>query len=261
MAELNLKDRLQPALLDRLSDDERLLTLFRIEPIAGALAAQGLTVRDVHRHLLAQGLRPEGATEAAVEQGSAETVLEYIVPGRSVSPASVRATKLQRPAGGEAPLQACCKVEATSIVNSQLESPDRRALSMRKLREAVLRDLGWLLNSFNLEEVVDLGPYPEVRRSVLNYGLPSQAGRVMSAIDVGDVARRIAETLTYFEPRLSAVRVTPERGEGDEREDMALSFRVEADLWGQPMPQHLSLRTSIDFVTGDATVRDEGARS
>ena len=62
-------------------------------------------------------------------------------------------------------------------LNTQLESPDRRAMSMRRLREAVLRDLGWLLNACGIDDVVDLERYPEVRRSVLNFGLRSLAGR------------------------------------------------------------------------------------
>ena len=61
-------------------------------------------------------------------------------------------------------------------LNTQLESADRRAMSMRRLREAVLRDLGWLLNACGIDDVVDLERYPEVRRSVINFGLRSQAG-------------------------------------------------------------------------------------
>jgi type VI secretion system protein ImpF len=261
MAELSLKNRLQPALLDRLSDDERLLTVFRVLPIATAMAEYGVTLGVVHRHLLAQGLRPTSATEAAIESGDVEAALEYTVPGRTASLAQIRSVRLDRAGGGDVQLQSLCKIEASGALNAALESPDRRALSMRKLREAVLRDLGWLLNSFNLEEVDDLSAYPEVRRSVLNFGLPSQAGRIVSAIDVGDLARRIAEALAFFEPRLSSVHVTPDRSEGAGRDGMTLAFRVEADLWGQPMAQHLSLRTSIDFVTGDAVVIDDGARS
>jgi type VI secretion system protein ImpF len=260
MAELSLKNRLQPALLDRLSDDERMLTVFRITPIAGALAGNGLTLQQVHRLLAAQGLQPQGATESAIEAGDETAVLEYSVPGRNVTPSQLRTVKLPAAAGREVQLHAVCRIEASTAFNTQIESADRRALSMRRLREAVLRDLGWLFNSFNLDEVEDLSRYPEVRRSVLNYGMSSQAGRIVSAVDAGAVASHIAETLSFFEPRLSAVRVTPERGRGASGDGMTLTFRVEAELWGQPMAQHLSLRTSIDFVTGDARLLDDGAR-
>jgi type VI secretion system protein ImpF len=260
MAELSLKNRLQPALLDRLSDDERMLTVFRIVPIAGALAGNGLALQQVHRLLATQGLQPQGATESAIEAGDETAVLEYSAPGRTVTPTQLRALKLPGAAGREVQLHAVCRIETSTAFNTQIESADRRTLSTRRLREAVLRDLGWLLNSFNLEEIDDLALYPEVRRSVLNYGMTSYAGRIVSAIDAGTVASHIAETLSFFEPRLSSVRVTPDLGGGETGDGMTLTFRVEAELWGQPMTQHLSLRTSIDFVTGDAKLLDDGAR-
>ena len=39
------------------------------------------------------------------------------------------------------------------------------------LRATIRRELAWLLNTTNLESLVDLEPYPEVRSSVLNFGL------------------------------------------------------------------------------------------
>jgi predicted component of type VI protein secretion system len=39
-----------------------------------------------------------------------------------------------------------------------------------------------------------------------------------------------------------------------------LAFRIEAQLWGQPAPQHLVLRTSIDIDSGDVSIADSGVR-
>ena len=261
MAEASLKDRLQPALLDRLSDDERFVSVFRVTLDMTALERHGVSPRDVDRVLVAQGLRPAGTHGAEVIAADAGGVLEYVAPGRSLSPAHLRGQMLRGPgASGGIALGSCCRIEAISVVNDRIESPDRRAISMRRLREAVLRDLGWLFNSFNLEETQDLSAYPEVKRSVLNYGLPSQAGRAVSSIDAAEMARRLGEAVVHFEPRLSGVRVTPERDESTEG-TMTLAFRVEAELWGQPVAQHLSLRTSIDFMSGDVQVVDDGARA
>jgi type VI secretion system protein ImpF len=107
--------------------------------------------------------------------------------------------------------------------------------------------------------VIDLEPYAEVRRSVLNYGLRSLAGRPVSSIDPVDVARRIRDAISFFEPRLSNIQVTPETRD-DAVEGMTLAFLVEAELWGQPIAQHLSLRTSIDVDTGDVSVTDRAGR-
>jgi type VI secretion system protein ImpF len=52
------------------------------------------------------------------------------------------------------------------------ESREQRVISPRKLKEYVIRDLAWLLNACDLDSVVDLTPYPEVERSVLNRRCP-----------------------------------------------------------------------------------------
>lgn len=266
MAELSLKDRLQPALLDRLIDDGRLVTIFRLTIDLEQLRQHQLTEVDVERALGLQGLRPVGASVPAGEKasgpaGDKSSVREYVAAGRAGSQATPRTLRV-RAANSQTdiPLTSFCKIETTSAVNTQLESPDRRAMSMARLREAVLRDLGWLFNASGIDDVVDLEAQPEVRRSVLNYGLRSLAGRSVTSIEPVDVARRIRDAISFFEPRLSSVRVTPEI-RGEEAEGMTLSFLVEAELWGQPMAQQLSLRTSIDVDTGDVVVSNRVGRA
>jgi type VI secretion system protein ImpF len=260
MVELSLKDRLQPALLDRLTDDERLLAVVRVTPDPQAMQTHGIPWEAVERVLANHGLRPgsQRAPRGAADGGSG--TLEYVAAGRTANLAALRALRVRGTRdGSEVTLQAICQLDLTVALNTQLESGDRRAMSMRRLREAVLRDLGWLLNACGIDDVVDLEPYPEVRRSVINFGLRSQAGRNISSLDPVDVARRIRDAVAFFEPRLSDIRVVPESKE-DVSGAMTLSFLVEAELWGQPVAQHLSLRTSIDIETGDVVVGDRGAR-
>src|SRR4030095_2997094 len=64
------------------------------------------------------------------------------------------------------------------------ESREKRILSPNKLRESVRRDLTWLFNTPNLATVEDLDRFPLVAESVVNYGLPSLAGRTTSSVDV-----------------------------------------------------------------------------
>lgn len=255
MAELSLKDRLQPALLDRLTDDERLVTVYRVALDPSLLAAHKLTEQEVERALGLQGLRR--VRESSNARASAEKINhEYVSAGGRAAPPAARTLRV-RPAG-DAPavaLTSLGEIETSSVVNVQLESPDRRAMSMTRLREAVLRDMRWLFNSAGIDDVVDLEAFPEVRRSVLNYGLRSMAGKPVSSIDPQDVARRIRDVIMFFEPRLSRVRVTPDTREKD-AEGITLAFIVEAELWGQPTSQHLSLRTHIDVENGDVAVTD-----
>jgi type VI secretion system protein ImpF len=48
--------------------------------------------------------------------------------------------------------------------DKQVESREQRVFSLARLREAVLRDVAWLLNTTNLEAGADLSAYPEVRQ-------------------------------------------------------------------------------------------------
>jgi type VI secretion system protein ImpF len=257
MAELSLKDRLQPALLDRLTDDERLVTVYRLTLDPARLAEHRVSEQDVERELGAQGLRRVGAA-APGDGGPAVHVYRASAGASSRTNARMLRVRASRDSPGVA-LGQLGEVEASTAINAQLESPERRAMSMGRLREAVLRDLRWLFNASGIDDVVDLQHLPQVRRSVLNFGLRSLAGRPVSSIDPVEVSRRIRDVITFFEPRLSAVRVTPELRE-DAAEGMTLSFLVEAELWGQPVAQHVSLRTSIDVESGDVAVTDRSGR-
>jgi type VI secretion system protein ImpF len=257
MVEPSLKDRLQPALLDRLTDDDRLVTIYRVALEPARMREQRVTPQDVERELGLQGLKKLRESGASAEGVVVQEYLASGGPTRRVAPRSLR----MRVANDvpPIPLTNLGQVDVGSEVNAQLESSERRAMSMSKLREAVLRDLRWLFNASGIDDVVDLEPYPEIRRSVLNFGLRSLAGRPVSSIDPVDVSRRIRDTISFFEPRLSGIRVTPETREG-RSEGMTIAFLVEAELWGQPVAQHLSLRTSIDVDTGDVAVSDRAGR-
>jgi type VI secretion system protein ImpF len=257
MAELSLKDRLQPALLDRLTDEDRLVTVYRVTLDPAKLAEHRLTEQDVERALSLQNLRRVRETAAKT---AGPLVHEYVAAGGAARQLSPKSLRIRLANDTQIALTTVATIEATTVVNAQLESPDRRAMSMSRLREAVLRDLRWLFNAAGIDDVVDLEPYPQVRKSVVNYGLRSLAGKPVTSIDPIEMARRIRDAIAFFEPRLSKIIVTPETRD-DAEQDIALAFLVEAELWGQPLAQQLSLRTSIDVDTGDVKVTDRAARA
>lgn len=254
MAELSLRERLQPSLLDRLVDEERLLIQYDVRLSLSALHCVGISERDLVDILCAQGLERDSRPSAA---GDNLLHLRFFAPHGRVSLSRLKTLTLKPPAGAQdVALQTLCSIDAQAITNDTPESGDQRFASMRRLREYVCRDLALLLNSTGLDEALDLTRYPEVQRSVLNYGMPSLAGRAAMAIDIEGTARAIAEAIRRFEPRLTSVRVTPDpQTDGEEHQ---LSFRIEAELWGQPSSQHLVLRTQIDPESGDVNVRDAG---
>jgi type VI secretion system protein ImpF len=255
MAELSLRERLQPALLDRLVDEERLLVRYDVRLSRDGLQKVGIPERDLIEILRAQGLERDGASPSP----AGDTLqLRFFAPYGRISLAQLKSLTLKPPSAVKGvALQTLCSIEAQTFTNDTPESGDRRFASMRRLREYVCRDLALLLNSTGLDETIDLARYPEVKRSVLNFGMPSLAGRAAVAIDVESTARAIEEVIRRFEPRLTAVRVIPDTETGDGH---SLSFRIEAELWGQPSSQHLVLRTQISTESGDVNVLDSAGR-
>lgn len=138
-----------------------------------------------------------------------------------------------------------------------VEPRDKRVLSMRGLRKAVLRDLGWLLNSTSLGSFRDLGAYPLTSQSVLNFGLPDLAGKTAAGLDRDELARRIRQAIWDFEPRIlrDSVRVVPVAS-GAAASPNQMAFEIHGELWGQPLPERLYLKTELDLEAGEARVFD-----
>lgn len=139
------------------------------------------------------------------------------------------------------------------------ETRSQRVLSIQRLRESVLRDLGWLLNTTNLcrDELEQEAPL--VARSVLNYGVPDIAGMTSSSIDVSDLERVVRQSIWDFEPRILRetlqVRV---HTFGSEMNHNALTFEITGELWAQPVPLELFLKTELDLETGAIQVTEMG---
>lgn len=141
------------------------------------------------------------------------------------------------------------------------ESRNERVMSLRQLRESVLRDLGWLLNTSNLTSVHDLAPFPEVAQSVLNYGVPDLTGLTASSVDVVELERAIRQAVVRFEPRLLARTVVVRVAASDDRmSHNALTFFIEGQLWAQPLPLQMFLKTEIDLELGNVTVVEQAAQ-
>jgi len=254
MSDLALNERLQPALLDRLIDDDRSIALFNISVDVEALQNAGLPQQALVDMLSAHGLKlqKESVADNALE-------LQFTASRPHANPAQLRALVLTPPGAARGiALQTFATIHSSSIPNLELESTERRMLSMRKLRECVLRDLGWLFNSLSLDSEQSLEHLTYVSDSVLNFGLPSFAGQASTSINPAEAAGRLRQAIEQFEPRLSNVRVKP-LPVTDGHNDGTLEFEIEAQLWGYPSAQQLQLQTRIDTISGDIGV-SEGRR-
>jgi type VI secretion system protein ImpF len=235
-----------------------------------ALARHGVTLKSVADLMLAHGLKrieertapvsgtgqiASGAGQIASGTGQIAH-LRFTMPSGEVPLARLKSLAVPRSGGGTISIGEVMSFEVHSLPNSAPEPAERRLISMRRLRESVYRDLGWLFNTSNLEGTEpDLQLYPEVQRSVLNYGLMSLTGEAATSVDPQRAARSIAEAIRAFEPRLSHVTVIPELS-ASRMDIRTLSFKIDAELWGRPAPQHLVLRTRLDVDSGDLTVTE-----
>lgn len=134
---------------------------------------------------------------------------------------------------------------------SKTESRDFKVLSLRQLRQNVLRDLTWLMNATALETVSDIGDRPLVLDSVLNFGMPSLSGVCASGINLRSLQQKIREAIIAFEPRILPNSLSVHGITKDEvANHNVLSFKIQAQLWAQPAPIELLMQTDIDLESG-----------
>jgi type VI secretion system protein ImpF len=144
---------------------------------------------------------------------------------------------------------------------SQVEADDTRLMNKSQIREAVLRDLSWLLNSVQPLSKATATQFPQAADSVLNYGLPAMSGQLASRIDVGLLERTIKQAILRFEPRVMEDSLEVKALEASSVLDThnVIEFEIHGFMWAQPVPLELLLRTQVDLEAGQVEVRDVGS--
>ncbi|MBC7957313.1 MAG: type VI secretion system baseplate subunit TssE [Cytophagales bacterium] len=144
---------------------------------------------------------------------------------------------------------------------SQVEADDSRMMNKSQIREAVLRDLSWLLNSVQPLSKAVATQYPQAADSVLNYGLPAMSGQLASRVDVSLLERTIKQAILRFEPRVMEDSLEVKALESSSVLDThnVIEFEIHGFMWAQPVPLELLLRTQVDLEAGQVEVRDVGS--
>jgi type VI secretion system protein ImpF len=148
--------------------------------------------------------------------------------------------------------------------NRQPEPREARVINKNRLRQAVLRDLAWLLNATRLagaDELVGLG---YVESSVVNFGLPALSGETASTVDVLHLEDSIRQAIQFYEPRIleSTLEVHAIFSESDLHQHNVVSIEIRGSLWAHPIPIEMLLRTDLDLETGEVRIHDlEGSFS
>jgi type VI secretion system protein ImpF len=130
--------------------------------------------------------------------------------------------------------------------------PATRSQSTRFFRDALKRDLEWLMNT-RQPPLPELAGYPAAKASVINYGLPDISSLGLSnAADHRTLRLAIETCLRNFEPRLMDVRVTLE---GSDSLDRRLRFHIEGNMKLDPAPEEISFDTVLELTSGEYKVK------
>jgi len=136
---------------------------------------------------------------------------------------------------------------------------ERRVLSASQYRAAVLRDLEWLLNTAAPPESEIDPSFKHAAASVVNFGMPDFSGLSASSVRPRDLERAIARAIERFEPRVLASSLSVRAViEGDDTEQNRIHFEIQGELWANPAPEPLRLRTSVDLESGRIEVTEGG---
>ncbi len=128
---------------------------------------------------------------------------------------------------------------------------ERGELPDLNIESAILRDLGWLINSTALTASTDLTPWPHIRRSVLNFGVGIFTGRTIGNADASEIAQNLTTAILQFEPRLRPATLSVHVStEGENHDQRQIKIRIEGDFaeYDQWIP--LAMDISLDTETG-----------
>jgi len=136
------------------------------------------------------------------------------------------------------------------------ESRNKRVVSLQKYRQAVMRDLSWLLNTHANAEKNGLNYFEEIPSSVLNFGLQNVAGMTATSLKIDEMRYQLIESLRRFEPRIipSTICIDVKFNPNEMNNYRSIRFEIRGDLWSQPIPESLFIKTELDPETGKCRV-------
>ena len=136
------------------------------------------------------------------------------------------------------------------------ERPSDYTVTPAQLRDIVQRDLAFLLNTSNAEDLIDRVRHPEAASSTVNFGVPPLAGSHVSERKWADIEVIIRRAITDYEPRLlpGSIKVSPLMKEGASESYNVLLFEIRAMINLKPYPLELTVQSSVDLETNRISV-------
>ena len=134
---------------------------------------------------------------------------------------------------------------------SQDEWPKTRKESMDKYRDALRRDLEWMLNTRKPVMPI-LDEFPEVAKSVFNYGFPDlQNFDHSQGNDKDAVSSALEKCIRTFEPRIYQPHVFLTRSDTLAR---SLRFHIEGQIHYEDTKEDIKFDTVLELISGEYEV-------
>lgn len=128
-----------------------------------------------------------------------------------------------------------------------------RSRSLQQFKQAVKRDLEWLLNTRRTSDIPSA--LKELNHSIAAYGLGDFSSfNVKNTDEQQRLEKELEAVIRIFEPRLEDVLVVLEPIMENER---ALHFRIDARLRIEPAPEPVSFDTVLRLDSGRYLVEEE----
>lgn len=147
-----------------------------------------------------------------------------------------------------------------SVLDRLMKRPEHRSesvyfegIGIRELKEAVARDLAWLLNTrmWLPLDAAELAGLEQARESVLTYGIGDlSVFSWASPQDCKKIAGMVERAIRIFEPRLLARTVRCEILPGEDSADFSVKLRIEAVLYVEPISEHVTFDSVADLDAG-----------
>ena len=127
--------------------------------------------------------------------------------------------------------------------------------SLTELKQAVRRDIEWLLNTRHSIKDLSEG-LVEVRNSLAVYGIPDFTG--LSSKDSDDQAellKNIEDAIRVFEPRLANIKISVD---STDRVRRGVMFKIQGVLKVEPTPEPVVFDTVLTVGNGEFEVVENG---
>lgn len=131
--------------------------------------------------------------------------------------------------------------------------PDQHQ-KLKQLRDSVRRDLENLLNT-RFRMIEPDNDYPNLKKSLLNYGLPDLATvNITDKLKRQEFIKHLENILIQFEPRFKTIKVS--YLENSSSIDRTLRFRIDATLYADPSPEVVVFDSVLEPVSRIVNVEE-----